>query len=1029
VSSDSSVEWKDMPIASAYVDGTQEDDQIGYSSATASNVYNYTGDDNLKGNEGNDAIYGGAGGDWISGGEGDDTLDGGDNGTSDQWGNMRTDMVQYSGEYERYTITSNSDGSVTVTDGQSDGDGTDTLTHIEALSFKDRYLRLGVETWVSKDTDGEASYVSKNGSLLDDVIDASAGEYSGVRHSIRGNEGSDTLTGGTGADDFEGGTGDDVIVGGANGKDAWGNPGFDVARYEGAFARYAITYSADGGETWATTKPDAADVLIRVTDSFSEDDGGLGADTLSGIEALSFFDQFMMLEATTTTQDLDGDGRADSSQMSGTDSADALTGDATNDRLMGAGGVDHLIGGKGGDVLVGGAGNDVLDGGDDGVDRTGGDLIDVAEYTGATSLYTVTKNVDGTFTVLASGASATDGTDTLSNIEGLQFSDGFVSLQQQETQRDMNKDGVTDLIEIRGTDLSSAGDEIAPTAASTTVVYRLFGGLGNDSLTGGASADVFEGGVGSDSIVGGEGTDRAIFSGDYADYTVSAVSSDGVVTVSHNDSGANGTDTLVGVEELAFADRVVKLGAADVVSTKLVDTDGNQKLDAAYTTGTGSADVVNFESSTLDNFVDTGLGNDSVLGGSGADTFVLGAGNDSVWGGANDGLDASGSPNVDRVQFSGARADYTVKAMQTASFSVSGKVEVGDVLSVTVGAIAVSFVATSTELSALKTGLDAALEAADLGSGVSVSSSLGSSKIDYVVTSTDSLSGVSTSATNGSHAVSGTFAVNGASQSGTTFNITATDGVTLGAGMQLSYVVDANADGDTSDAADISSIYTVKSAVKTVAEGASDNWALTLTSTLGTSPATAASVSVTESNTDTTLAVGGAVYDRWFDVANISGTIETDTLRGVELLLFSDVAMDLSFKTSQKAVFGTTGLSTVTKVTGTELADLLQSTSSDEIFNGGLGADRFVFGDGNGSDEIRGFAAGDSGDVITVILGLTDTDGLNATGVDTASELLAKAVQQGDDVVFDFGLGNSLRLAGVLVDDLSVANFGILMAI
>ena len=247
--------------------------------------------------------------------------------------------------------------------------------------------------------------------------------------------------------------------------------------------------------------------------------------------------------------------------------------------------------------------------------------------------------------------------------------------------------------------------------------------------------------------------------------------------------------------------------------------------------------------------------------------------------------------------------------------------------------------------------------------------------------------------------------------------------------MQLRYVVDANADGDTTDTADISGIYTVKSAVKTAAEGATDNWALTLTTTLGTAPATAASVSVTESNTDTTLAVGGAAYDRWFDVANISGTVETDTLRGIEQLLFSDVAMDLSFKTSQKAVFGTTGLSTVTKVTGTELADLLQSTSSDEIFNGGLGADRFVFGDDNGSDEIRGFAAGDGGDVITVILGLTDTDGLNATGVDTASELLAKAVQQGDDVVFDFGLGNSLRLAGVLVDDLSVANFGILTSI
>ena len=1028
-STDTSVKWETLPIVSAYVDGTQEDDQIGYSASAASGQYNYTGDDNLKGNEGNDAIVAGSGGDWISGGEGDDTLDGGANGALDQWGNVRADTAQYSGEYARYTITANSNGSVTVADSQSDGDGTDTLTNIEALSFKDRYLRLGVETWVNKDKNGDATDVSKNGSLLGDVIDVSADEYPGVRHSIRGNEGNDTLTGGSGPDDFEGGTGDDVIVGGANGKDAWGNPGFDVARYQGAFARYAITYSDDDGETWGTANPGGPDVLVKVTDSFSEDDGGQGTDTLSGIEALAFFDRFVMLQVSTTTQDLDGDGRADSSQVAGTDTADVLTGAATNDRLMGAGGADAINGGKGGDVLMGGVGNDSLDGGDNGVNRTGGVMVDVAEYAGTAAKYTITKNADGSFTVTGSGTSADDGTDTLSNIEGLQFSDGFVSLQQQVSERDLNKDGVTDLIEIRGTDLAAAGDDIAPSQGNATVAYRMAGGLGNDTLSGGDGADVFEGGAGSDSIVGGVGMDRAIFSGNYADYTVSEVNSEGVVTVSHNSGGANGTDTLDGVEELAFADRVVKLGAADVVTTKEVDTDGNKKVDAAYTTGTGSGDVVNFELSALDNYVDAGAGNDSVRGGSGADTFILGAGNDTVWGGANEGLDASGNPNVDRVQFTGARADYTVKAMQAASFAVSGTVEVGDVLSVTVGAVAVSFVATSTEMSALKTGLDAALAAADLGDGVSVSSSLGSSGISYVITSTDSLAGVSASATNGSHAVSGTFAVNGASQSGTSFNITATDGVTVSAGMQLRYVVDANADGDTTDTTDVSGLYTVKTAAKTVADGATDNWALTLTTSLGTAPATGASVSVSESNTDTTLAVGAVSYDRWFEVANIAGTVETDALRGIEQLLFSDVAMDLSFKTSQKAVFGTTGLSTVTKVTGTELADLLQSTVSDEIFNGGLGADRFVFEDANGTDEIRGFAAGDGGDVITVILGLTDSDGLNATGIDTASELLAKAVQQGDDVVFDFGLGNSLRLAGVLVDDLSVANFGILTAI
>ena len=101
----------------------------------------------------------------------------------------------------------------------------------------------------------------------------------------------------------------------------------------------------------------------------------------------------------------------------------------------------------------------------------------------------------------------------------------------------------------------------------------------------------------------------------------------------------------------------------------------------------------------------------------------------------------------------------------------------------------------------------------------------------------------------------------------------------------------------------------------------------------------------------------------------------------------------------------------------------MYDSTADEIFSGGLGSDHFVFADKNGSDEIRSFTAGSSGDLITLILGNADVDGLNATGVDTASEALAKAAQQGSDVVIDLGEGNSVTLVGVLIDDLVAANF------
>ncbi len=66
-------------------------------------------------------------------------------------------------------------------------------------------------------------------------------------------------------------------------------------------------------------------------------------------------------------------------------------------------------------MITGGGGNDTIDGGD-------GD--DVSVYSGDKSSYTITDNGDGTKTV--SGA---DGTDTLSNIEFLQFTASAASVK------------------------------------------------------------------------------------------------------------------------------------------------------------------------------------------------------------------------------------------------------------------------------------------------------------------------------------------------------------------------------------------------------------------------------------------------------------------------------------------------------------------------------------------------------------------------------------------------------------------------
>lgn len=104
--------------------------------------------------------------------------------------------------------------------------------------------------------------------------------------------------------------------------------------------------------------------------------------------------------------------------------------------------------------------------------------------------------------------------------------------------------------------LGEAGDD---TLAGGDGNDALHGGDGRDVLQGGAGDDELRGDAGDDAIDGGEGTDVAQFHGGAADYVLSWES--GVrprVVVAGTTAEArlaDGTDALVGVEELRFVDR------------------------------------------------------------------------------------------------------------------------------------------------------------------------------------------------------------------------------------------------------------------------------------------------------------------------------------------------------------------------------------------------------------------------------------------------------------------------------------------
>jgi len=115
-------------------------------------------------------------------------------------------------------------------------------------------------------------------------------------------------------------------------------------------------------------------------------------------------------------------GEADDRLM-GEDGADSLVGGAGNDVLVGGGveglspslgdGSDTLEGGDGADTIAGGQANDVIDG--------GAGAEDLAKFSGPCSDYDITQNPDGTWTIAHVRGAATDGTDTLTNIEKVQF--------------------------------------------------------------------------------------------------------------------------------------------------------------------------------------------------------------------------------------------------------------------------------------------------------------------------------------------------------------------------------------------------------------------------------------------------------------------------------------------------------------------------------------------------------------------------------------------------------------------------------
>src|SRR5215470_8839146 len=180
---------------------------------------------------------------------------------------------------------------------------------------------------------------------------------------------------------------------------------------------------------------------------------------------------------------------------------------------------------------------------------------------------------------------------------------------------------------------------------------QLFGGAGNDVLTGGSGADLLSGGAGNDTLLGKGGNDL-LFGGAGNDTLIGGTGDDQVFGEAGNDrmiwnpgdgsdlfEGGDGTDTAEvngGNASETFAitangtrvrfDRVSPAPFfLDTATTENLVVNANGG-DDTITAGNGLASLIKLT-------IDGGAGNDTITGGDGDDRLLGGDGNDLVTGG------------------------------------------------------------------------------------------------------------------------------------------------------------------------------------------------------------------------------------------------------------------------------------------------------------------------------------------------------------------------------------------------------------
>ena len=424
-------------------------------------------------------------------------------------------------------------------------------------------------------------------------------------------------------------------------------------------------------------------------------DGGDGSDSLSGAGGN---DQLVGGKGEDILR-----GGAGDDYIAGMDGEDYLNGSMGNDRLYGGEGPDSLYGGSGADILRGENGNDDLTG--DGIDEQDSFYDQFSQFThnpgnddldgglGNDFLRTDegTNHLDGgsgddRFVVMDVGTTAQsnnvlvdaipDGQNPPTMTTTLDYSlfGRPIVFYGDQTVQSVGDNIIIDhsALQQLQTIIGGAGDDLIK--CSPDVFSTIYGGAGNDNITGGNRPDLLYGGPGNDLIYGGRGNDiidggtgtNDAYGGPGEDEVANATERDSqiqvvvtntrtrfgskfiYVTITATDDGDKLEITNSGSEYVFYVTPKYK-NPGSLTDMRTIDSAGAY-LTFSFHGGNGDDLYVDYS--------DGGSDGGTAYGGGGDDLLFGGRGSDTLYG--NDGRDVlNGGPAVDSL-YGGIGADRLI---------------------------------------------------------------------------------------------------------------------------------------------------------------------------------------------------------------------------------------------------------------------------------------------------------------------------------------------------------------------------------